>query len=94
MTVPQTEDLVGTVFKGLTLASGVSWGQSGLTGEHAGQGAYHPEGLLGHMGLHRARCRSSLEGGHVLGWNWGLRAAWGCCQGECFPQARLIMRVS
>lgn len=36
MTVPQAEDLEGTIFKGFPLASGASWGTRGLTGEEAG----------------------------------------------------------
>lgn len=58
VTVPQADDLVGTVFKGLTWASAASWEQSGLTGRELGlqslckvagcswpgQGITHPEG--------------------------------------------------
>lgn len=36
MIVPQAEDLAGTVFMGLLMSSGTSWGQSELTGEEAG----------------------------------------------------------
>lgn len=39
VTVPQADDLVGTVFKGLTWASAASWEQSGLMG---GSWGYSP----------------------------------------------------